>query len=133
MGIQVNNNFSSIEQATEQYFRNNSNKKNTVSDALTFQEVLQRKSEAGRTVELKFSKHAGARMSDRNINLSEEQMKRLEDGTRKANAKGIKESLMIMDDMAFIVNIKNNTVVTAMDSTINEENVFTNIDGAVIV
>ena len=60
-------------------------------------------------------------------------MQRLQEGTKKANEKGIKESLMIMDNIAFIVNIKNQVVVTAMDSSTNTENIFTNIDGAVIV
>ena len=46
--------------------------------------------------------------------------------------KGINESLVLVDDMAFIVNIKNNTVITAMDKNSSDENVFTNIDGAVI-
>ena len=82
---------------------------------------------------LKFSKHADARLNDRNIHLTQEQMQRLEEGTKKANEKGIKESLMIMDNMAFIINIKNQVVVTAMDSSENTENIFTNIDGAVIV
>ena len=83
--------------------------------------------------ELKFSKHADARLNERNIRLSEEQLERLNTGVKKAGAKGIGESLMIMDDLAFIVNVKNNTVVTAIDSKSNEENIFTNIDGAVIV
>ena len=60
-------------------------------------------------------------------------MTRLNDATQKASAKGIKESLVILDSLAFIVNIPNNTVVTALDQTESEDNVFTNIDGAVIV
>ena len=60
-------------------------------------------------------------------------MDRLKSGLEKANTKGIRESLMIMDDLAFIVNVPNSTVITAMDSTNSNEQVFTNIDGAVIV
>ena len=60
-------------------------------------------------------------------------MGRLSDGTQKAGAKGIKESLVIVDQLAFIVNIPNRTVVTAMDQAETEENIFTNIDGAVIM
>ena len=82
---------------------------------------------------MKFSKHASARLVERNINLTNEQFERLENGTKKAEEKGINESLMIMDDLTFIVNIKSNTVVTAMDQESNNGNVFTNIDGAVIV
>ena len=60
-------------------------------------------------------------------------MKRLDEATVRADEKGIKESLMLMDNMAFIVNVKNSTVITAMDQTDNKDNIFTNIDGAVIV
>ena len=54
-------------------------------------------------------------------------------GTDKAEQKGIKDSLVIVDELAFIVNVPNRTVVTAMDSTQADENVFTNINGAVIM
>ena len=60
-------------------------------------------------------------------------MDRLTEGAKKAGAKGIKESLVIVDQLAFIVNIPNNTVVTAMNQQDAAENVFTNIDGAVII
>ncbi len=82
--------------------------------------------------ELKFSKHATGRLSDRNIELSGEQLERLTQGTQKAGEKGIQESLVLVDQLAFIVNIPNGTVITAMDATDTTENVFTNIDGAVI-
>lgn len=80
---------------------------------------------------VKFSKHANSRLESRNINLSREQLNRLNLGVEKARTKKINESLVMMDNIAFIVNVKNNTVVTAIDQ--NEDNVFTNIDGAVIV
>ena len=67
------------------------------------------------------------------ITLSEEQSLRLEEGVQKAQAKGITDSLVLVDTLAFIVNVPNQTVVTAMDQTESEENIFTNIDGAVIV
>ena len=72
-------------------------------------------------------------MADRNISLTKEQLDRLEQGTKKADEKGIRESLVIMDNLSFIVNIKNRTVITAMDQSENEENVYTNIEGAVII
>ena len=79
---------------------------------------------------LKFSKHANQRLASRNINLSDEQMARLSEGTDRARRKGINESLIMVDELAFIVNVKNNTVVTAVEG--GEEKIFTNIDGAVI-
>ena len=56
----------------------------------------------------------------------------MNDGARKAGQKGIRDSLVIVDQLAFIVNVPNQTVVTAMDSTATDENIFTNINGAVI-
>ena len=73
------------------------------------------------------------RLADRNIELSHAQLERLESGTEKAGQKGIRDSLVIVDQLAFIVNVPNKTVVTAMDSTDTGENIFTNINGAVII
>lgn len=100
--------------------------------SLSFRDILAQKTEGG-SGELRFSKHAMGRLADRNIRLTDEQMERLSDGTQKAGAKGIKESLVIVDQLAFIVNIPNQTVVTAMDQTETKANIFTNIDGAVIM
>jgi flagellar operon protein len=60
-------------------------------------------------------------------------MKQIGSALDKAAAKGAKESLILMQDMAFIVNVKNRTVVTAMDSASMKDNVFTQIDSAVII
>ncbi len=81
---------------------------------------------------VKFSKHALNRLNMRNIELTQDQMMRLNQGKAEAGEKGIKDSLILVDELAFIVNVPNNTVVTAMDQTENKNNVFTNIDGAVI-
>ena len=82
---------------------------------------------------VKFSKHASERLENRNITLTDNQLERLYEGTRIASNKGIKESLVLLDNLAFIVNTKNNTVITAMSSNNSEENVYTNIDGAVVI
>ena len=82
--------------------------------------------------DVKFSKHALNRLSMRNIELTPDQMERLNQGRNEAGEKGIKDSLILIDQLAFIVNVPNNTVVTAMDQNENKSNVFTNIDGAVI-
>lgn len=134
----MNGNFPSIEQLTDQYLQ----KSNQVSGSLnnktvSFQEILEaktsHKSESRETDVLKFSKHAAARLADRNISLTQTQMERLSDGTRKASEKGIQESLVVVDQLAFIVSIPNKTVITAMDQADANENVFTNIDGAVFM
>lgn len=100
-------------------------------EGISFQELLEQKSleTAG---DLRFSKHALGRLNDRHIELSAGQLERLNDGAKKAGQKGIRESLVMVDQLAFIVNVPNRTVVTAMDSTETEEHIFTNINGAVI-
>lgn len=82
---------------------------------------------------LKFSAHAQARMKLRNINLSNEDVAKLNQVVDKAQAKGAKESLILMKDLALVVSIKNRTVITAVDGANIKENIFTNIDSAVIV
>jgi flagellar operon protein len=82
---------------------------------------------------LQFSKHANMRLSARDINLSDSQIKRVEDGVLKAKIKGVRDSLVIVDDVALVVNVQNKIVVTALNKEQNDGNVFTNIDGAVIV
>ncbi len=121
----------SIEQATDLLIQNKGiNQTRTLEDGVSFQDIFNQKINASEDV--KFSKHANQRLESRNINLSQEQMSRLNQGVLKARDKSINESLVMMDNLAFIVNIKNNTVVTALESS-DESNVFTNIDGAVIV
>ena len=80
--------------------------------------------------DVKFSKHADMRLSARNIQLDSSQLQRLEQGVAKAGAKGIRDSLVLIDNIALVVNIKNKMVVTALNQ---QDQVFTNIDGAVIV
>lgn len=124
----------SIEQVQDRYLKNSGTTDNKVSKTqISFQDVLMQKTLQGQTDELRFSKHATGRLNDRGIELSDSQMERLNDGVRKAQQKGIKDSLVIVDQLAFIVNVPNNTVVTAMDSTETNDNVFTNINGAVIM
>lgn len=82
--------------------------------------------------ELKFSAHARTRIDSRDIPLTEKDMKKLESAVDKAEEKGAKESLVLLGDMAFIVSVRNRTVITAVGSGNMKDNVFTNIDSAVI-
>lgn len=82
---------------------------------------------------LKFSHHAETRLEQRGIRLMPEQLHKIESAIDKAAAKGARESLLLMQDVALIVNIKNRTVVTAMDGRQMQDNVFTQIDSAVII
>ncbi len=122
--------FLSIEQLQDQYLNQHKTPvQNRTAEGLSFQEILKSREPQG---EVKFSKHAAGRLADRNIELTEGQMDRLNEGTERARQKGIRESLVLVDGLAFIVNIPNHTVVTAMNQQDTSENVFTNIDGAVI-
>ncbi len=96
-----------------------------------FSSILQQKLQEKEP--LKFSKHANMRLETRNINLTSEQMQKLEKGIAKAEAKGIKESLVLMDNIALVVNIENKTVVTALDQNEARDHIFTNIDGALVL
>ena len=122
----------SIEQAGDIYLHNkkySDNKIDEGSNIESFQDILIKK--ANETGDVRFSKHANQRLLSRNIVLSDEQINRLNNGVNRARDKSIKESLVMMDNLAFIVNVKNNTVVTALSK--EDDSVFTNIDGAVIV
>lgn len=129
----LNNRFTSIEQVASQYMKPVKSSGGASTDVnLSFRDILLEK-QVQESGELKFSKHASLRLEERNISLTEEQNERLQNGVKKADEKGIQESLVMMDSLAFIVNIPNKTVVTAMDQRETDNNVFTNIDGAVII
>jgi flagellar operon protein len=80
---------------------------------------------------VKFSKHAEMRMQARNIDLTQTQKDKLNSAVSMAQQKGVKDSLVILDDMAFVVNVNSKTVITAVNNKELKENVFTNIDGAI--
>ncbi len=82
---------------------------------------------------LKFSGHALARIQRREIVMDEAKLDKLRSAVDLADKKGARSSLVLMDDLALIVSIKNRTVITAIDGKHIKENVFTNIDSAVIV
>lgn len=129
----ISNQFASIEQVTDQYLTRKSTDAVSSGKGISFEEILKQKQDVTGSFELKFSKHATMRLSDRHINLSQEQNDRLESGVMKASEKGIQDSLVILDSLAFIVNVPNRTVVTAIEQGETDDNIFTNIDGAVIV
>ena len=126
---QVHNSFyTSIEQMTGQLLNGTNGKKlqSNTKHSLSFQQILENK----QTQELHFSKHANERLANRNIDLTEEQKERLKEGVNRASSKGIRDSLVMVDNMAFIVNVTNRTVITAVDN--GDDKIFTNIDGAVV-
>lgn len=100
--------------------------KNTTAADGSFERVLQKNM-------LKFSNHAAKRLEQRGIELGTRQLDEISSAVDKAAAKGSKESLILMKDMALIVSVANRTVVTAMDGNSMKDNVFTQIDSAVII
>lgn len=94
-----------------------------------FAEVLQK---AAGDEPLRFSRHALERVQRRGIDLDPHTLTRLQEGVGRAAGKGSRESLVLVDGTAFVVAVGNRTVVTAVDQEHMREQVFTNIDSAVI-
>lgn len=97
----------------------------------SFQDVLSKVKSESESV--KFSKHAVNRLNQRNIVLTDAELKKIGTALEKADEKGIKDALILMDNKAFVANVKNKTIITASTNEQLKENVFTHIDGAVIV
>ena len=95
-----------------------------------FNEVLN--SKLSENSSLKFSSHAAKRIQQRQMDISPAQMTRLENGVGKAAEKGAKNSLVMVDNDAYIVSVKNKTVITAIPQSNTTGNVFTNIDSVTI-
>ncbi len=88
--------------------------------------------QAGSAQQLQFSRHALARVQRRGIELDQATLGRLSDGVGRAASKGSRDSLVLVDGTAFVVSVSNRTVITAVGSEHMKDNVFTNIDSAVI-
>lgn len=82
---------------------------------------------------VKFSNHAVDRMQMRGISFNKADMDKLNDAVSRAASKGSKDTLVLMNDAALIVSVKNKTVVTVMDKAALKENVFTNIDSTIVM
>jgi flagellar operon protein len=95
----------------------------------SFAEALQ---QAGGSQPLQFSRHALARVQRRGIELDSATLGRLSEGVGRAASKGSRDSLVLVDGTAFVVSVSNRTVITAVGSEQMKDNVFTNIDSAVI-
>ncbi|SNR89745.1 flagellar operon protein [Anaerovirgula multivorans] len=110
---------------------NSTQKINNLNTTTNFDQILHQHIE--KNSEVKFSKHAVERLEQRNIQLSKQDIMKLNNAIDTAAKKGIRETLIIMDNTAFIASVRNKTVITAAVDEQLKENVFTNIDGAVIV
>ncbi|KUK11657.1 MAG: Flagellar operon protein [Clostridia bacterium 41_269] len=104
---------------------------NRDADTPSFGDVLS--SEISKRSSLKFSKHAQERLSTEGVEMTPERIRRLEEAVSKARSKAARETLVLMEGVAFVVSVKNSTVITVVEEKRMKENVFTNIDSAVIV
>lgn len=96
-----------------------------------FKDILNEKCKI-KNNEVSFSKHANERIEERNIEIDETVTNKLNEAVGQAKDKGLKNVLVMIDNSAFIVSTLNNKVITAVNSDELKENIFTNIDGAVI-
>ena len=94
-----------------------------------FNSILNKEIDTG----LKFSAHAQKRLQERNIQFDASDMDKINNAVKTAADKGSKESLLLFNDTALVVSIKNNTVITAVNRDAAGGNVFTNIDSAILV
>lgn len=97
----------------------------------SFADVLQ--NQLSQNEGVSFSKHAVQRAAQRSIDLSQPNLDRLNEGVRLAGEKGLNDTLILIDQTAFLVNVPNNKVITAVNGGDLTGNVFTNIDGTVII
>lgn len=109
----------------------NTNQRQNVTPNQGFDAMLQQ--QIYKQTEVKFSKHAMDRLQSRNIKLSTEDINKINEAVNKAAEKGVKEALIIMGNTALVTSIKNKTVITAATEETLKNNVFTNIDGTVII
>lgn len=98
---------------------------------MNFESLLKERLEQSQ--ELKFSKHAIKRAEQRGIDVSTSLLENLSGAVEKARAKGAKDVVIIAEREAFIINVPNNIVVTAMSGDEIKNNIFTNIDSAVLL
>lgn len=90
-------------------------------------------SKLSKETSVKFSKHAQERISTRKIELNKDELIKIEKAMEQADDKGVKEALILIGDKAFIANIKSRTIITTATPNQLKDNIFTNIDGAVIL
>ena len=96
-----------------------------------FKELLEQK--IREESQVSFSKHAIERVVERGVDVSSEKIERLNEGIRMAEEKGLKEPLILLGSTAFVVNVKNNKVVTVVNEDSLKGTVLTNIDGTVMI
>lgn len=103
---------------------------NRIERAVEFSSILKK---AESQNELKISAHAKDRLKERNINFNDDDLTNIRQAVEKIRNKGGREALIIYNNVALLTSVKNNTIITAVDDKSMKENVFTNIDSAIII
>jgi len=109
---------------------NQSVQNRTITEGPSFNEILNK---IQKSEDVKFSKHAIDRLNSRNIQLTDQELSRINSAVDKASQKGVREALIMMDNKVFIASVQNKTIITAAVDDQLQDSVFTNIDGAVII
>jgi flagellar operon protein len=126
--LQINQPLQPLRKTQQQ---NKSVQQNKKAEGPSFKDILGDKIKGKE--KLSFSKHAKKRLNSRSIPFSKAELAKLNTGVEKARNKGARDSLVMVNDVAYIVSVENNTVVTAVDEESMDDNVFTNIDSAVFM
>lgn len=131
----INNNYTAFVGSTplvENSAPLGSSQSNDVASTVNFGEMLGKELQKSEE-QLKFSKHAQNRISQRAIDLSPELMEQVTNAVNNAQEKGITDALILGSNNAFIVNVPTRTVITTMNSNEMKQNIITNIDGTVLI
>ena len=127
----INNSLPSPIRRTTDENKSPSQEVGTSGSAGSFSAIL--KDQQQHKANVKLSIHAQERLKQQNISISSQDMGKIGDAVNRAEKKGSRESLMLLRDLALVVNINNRTVITAVDKTRQKERIFTNIDSTVIL
>lgn len=111
--------------------RGKSTRSDKAGGAESFKDMFSK--EVAGSSEVTFSKHARERLYSRGIELSDDDVQKISTALDKADVKGAKETLIMMDDIALVASVKNRTIITAFDRSNLQEGVVTSIDSAVII
>ncbi len=99
----------------------------------SFKDVLEQVVNSPNSVNLSFSKHALKRSQQRGINFDQDDLAKISEAVDKMGKKGTREALLLYRDIALLVNVRDKKVITCVDRERLKQDVFTNIDGVMIV
>ena len=101
------------------------------NEKASFKQVFEK--ELRRSEGIQFSHHASQRMSERGMNLTPDLMSKMNNAVNQAAAKGSKQSLVLIQNAAYIVNVPSRTVITALNDPFKQGHVFTAIDSTICI